>query len=291
MIFNHKSIRIQALSTGGQYTSFQLPNQKVSIDMGLASERSIRCNRVFITHPHIDHAAGIIRHCSTREMIGLPPPIYYIGEEHRSAFDEMLAAWRRLNRSFMPCKVETIKPNQKVELENNYFIKAFRSIHRIPCLGYMLYEKRRKLSPEFSSCSGKELASLRKNNVDIHIHSSIPLFAYTGDTTIDVMEREDDLQKCSFLAIETTFFDDRVSVKKARAHGHIHIEEVAQKAHLFLNDKILLMHLSARHSLQEAEQAIERLLSEELQARITILPNLSPFKALENHFKSLSQPS
>ena len=288
MIFDHKSIRIQAMSTGGHYTSFQLPHQKISIDLGLASESSIRSNKVFITHPHVDHAAGIVRHCSTREMLQLEPPTYYIGEEHKGALDEMLASWRRLNRSFMPCKVEALRPNQITEINKKYFVRSFRAIHRIPCLGYILYERRKKLSKQYHSCKGYEISRLRDEGVDVYDHINIPMFAYTGDTVIDVIEREPDLTKCSFLAMEVTFFDNRVSVENARRHGHIHIDELINRSDLFQNERILIMHLSARYKFEEAREIASQKLDPKFLSKITILPNLSPFKIFETKMKSLS---
>ena len=92
---------------------------------------------------------------------------------------------------------------------------------------------------------------------------------------------------CSFLAIEVTFFDNRVSVKNARAHGHIHIDELVEKSKLLKNNHILIMHLSARHTAEEALRIIESKLPKQLLDRITILPNLSPFKALEQKMNEL----
>ena len=101
-------------------------------DMGITPEEAIRCQHVFITHPHIDHIAGIVRHCSTREMMSMDAPTYYIGEEHRNAFEDMMDSWRRLNRSFLPYKIETMHPKRQIEINNQYFIRAFRSVHKVP---------------------------------------------------------------------------------------------------------------------------------------------------------------
>lgn len=285
MKIQYKNITLQAISTGGQYTSLILPTLKIGIDMGIASEDVMRCNRVFITHPHIDHIAGIIRHCSSREMMSMDAPTYYIGEEHRNAFEDMMNSWRRLNRSFLPYKLEVMYPKRDIAINNQYFMRAFRSIHKVPCLGYMLYEKRRKLKSEFLGTPGHEIARLREHGIELYDHTEVPVFAYTGDTTIEVMKREESLQNCQFLTIEITFFDDRVTPENARQNGHIHIEHVAQNAHLFKNERILVMHLSSRHTIQEAQDAIQKHLPSDLSSRITVLPNHSPFKALKEKYE------
>ena len=43
-------------------------------------------------------------------------------------------------------------------------------------------------------------------------------------------------------------------LKNARRHGHIHIDELLDRASLFENDRILIMHLSARHRIEEAQE-------------------------------------
>ena len=126
---------------------------------------------------------------------------------------------------------------------------------------------------------------MREHSIELYNHTEIPVFAYTGDTTIDVMKREESLQKCQFLTIEITFFDDRVTPENARQNGHIHIEHVAQNAHLFKNEHILVMHLSSRHTIQEAQEAIHKYLPYDLSSRITVLPNYSPFKALKEKYE------
>ena len=73
--------------------------------------------------------------------------------------------------------------------------------------------------------------------------------------------------------MEITFCDDSVSPESAKQHGHTHIEDVVQGAHLLQNEHILVMHLSARHSWKEVEKAIAKKLPRELSQRMTVLPN------------------
>ena len=77
-----------------------------------------------------------------------------------------------------------------------------------------LRTKKKIVETIFSLAMDRKLSKLRESGVDVYDHINVPMFAYTGDTVIDVLEREEDLRKCSFLAMEVTFFDDRVSVEK-----------------------------------------------------------------------------
>ena len=85
MKFQVEDLEIEAISIGGHYTCIQFPKQRIAIDMGICPSRAIRCESVFFTHSHSDHMAGVVRHCATREMLGMKPPKYYIGEENKEA--------------------------------------------------------------------------------------------------------------------------------------------------------------------------------------------------------------
>ena len=50
------------------------------------------------------------------------------------------------------------------------------------------------------------------------------------------------------MILECTFLDDRVSVAECRAKGHVHLDEIVERADLFENEAILLTHFSARYS-------------------------------------------
>src|SRR5262249_19094325 len=95
--------------------------------------------------------------------------------------------------------------------------------------------------------------------------------AFPGDTTIEVLEREEAVRKAKLLILEVTFLDDQVPVKKARAHGHVHLDEVVERADLFQNEAILFTHFSARYSREEIVEALDRRLPASLKARATAL--------------------
>ena len=121
MKLNLAGINIDAISVGGHYTCIQFPNLSLAIDMGVCTPQAISRNTVLFTHAHSDHMAGVVRHCSSREMMGMKPPVYVTGSENQQAFEDMLDAWRRLNRSTMPCEVKILRPKETWELKKNTF--------------------------------------------------------------------------------------------------------------------------------------------------------------------------
>ena len=273
MLFHLGNVPINIASVGGHYTCIQLPTYKIAIDMGICTPSALRCDKVFFTHTHTDHIAGFVRHCSIREMMNMKPPTYIIGEEHRAAFDQTLGAWRRLNRSFMKCNVQTMRPKETLKVNNKITVEAFRSTHRMPCQGYIFYETRKKLKPEFQGLENSKIVALRKQNIQIVDEQKTPLVAYTGDTTIDIFEQQPILQQVKILIVEITFFDDDVTPEKAKDHGHIHIDSIPTAEGFFQNEHVVVMHVSSRHSTAHAQQMIEDKLPLYLQKKITLVPN------------------
>jgi ribonuclease Z len=271
-----EGITIDAISLAGFYTCIQLPDFKIALDMGICPRSAINKQHVFFTHCHGDHIAGVVRHCSSREMLGLPPPTYYIGSEDVEHFKSFIDAARKLCRSRMPYFVHEIKPNQQVDIRKDIRVKSFRSIHRVPCQGYTIYGVKQKLRTELLGNSREELISRRQSGEILTVDVETPLISYTGDTTIDLFQKEQQLQQVKVLITEVTFFDDKVDAAAAKTRGHIHIDDIVRQANLFTQPAIVFTHFSSRYSTSIVEQICKKKLPSDLYQRIHLIPNDQP---------------
>ncbi len=264
-------VEIQALSIGGVETCIHLPRWKVAFDIGRCPPRVLGCPTVLFTHAHMDHMGGVAYHAATRALRKLAPPTYVVPRANVEDFERLFEVWRALDRSAMDHTTVPLAPGEEHVLPNQLRARPFRSPHTAPCQGYALWSRKEKLRPEYHGLPGEELARLRREGVGLSQTVETPELAFSGDTLIDVVEREEVVRRARVLILETTFVDGRVSVEECRAKGHVHLDELAERAPLFENEAILLTHFSARYQAHEIRAALEARLPPALRERVTPL--------------------
>jgi ribonuclease Z len=265
-------IEIDGVSIGGIETCILLPELGLAFDLGRCPHEAVRIGTVLFTHAHMDHImGGVAWHAATRALRRMPPPTYVVPPENEAALADLFAVWRRLDRSDLPHRLVALGPGEELALGQGRVARPFRSPHRVVCQGYGLWSRTDKLRPEHQGLPGAEIARLRRAGVAVTEVVERPELAFTGDTTIEVVEREAVVRTARVLIMEVTFLDERVSVAECRAKGHVHLAEVAERAALFENEAILFTHMSARYSAHEIVALLDRGLPAGLRARVTPL--------------------
>lgn len=271
-MLNLAGVAVEAISVGGLETCIQLPGYNLAFDIGRAARSAVHRERVFVTHAHIDHLGGIAQHAATRSLLGLSPPEYVLSPSLIPDVSALLDVWRRLDHSDLPCKLTPLSPGESMAIGRDLTARAFRSLHRLPCQGYGIWRKRRRLKPELVGRPEAEIRSLRLSGESVTVDVEVLEAAFCGDTLIDVLDREPELRRASLLILEVSFIDDRVSVASARDMGHVHLDEVIERAETFENEAILFTHLSARYGYEEALAVLDARLPAGLKERVTLLP-------------------
>ncbi len=269
---------VDAVSVAGLETSICLPGLGCALDMGVCRPTAVQRGTVLFTHAHIDHLGALAQHCATRALLGMAPPVYAVPEENLAGVEALLDAWRRLDRSELACTLVPARPGTEVRLRRNTVARAFRSIHRVPCLGWGIWETRTKLRAAFVGRPGTEIAAARAAGEPVTEATTVPIVAFTGDSRVDVIDREDVLRQARLLIMEVTFLDDAVSVERSREMGHIHLDEVIERADIFENEAILMTHNSARYSPETAKDIVMKRIPDVLRGRVHVLPNTRAFR-------------
>ncbi len=263
--------RLRAISIGGLETAIDLPGLRVAFDVGRCPPELVARETILFTHAHMDHMGGIAYHAATRGLRRLDPPTYVVPHENAADVEALLSVWRRLDGSSLDVRLVAIGPGEELRLRRDLVARPFRSDHVAPCQGYALVSERQKLLPGLAGADGAEIARLRRAGAAVTETVESIEVAFCGDTRIEVVEREPAVRRARLLILEVTFLDDRVPVPEARAKGHVHLDEVCERAALFENEAILFTHFSARYTRHEIERILERRLPAELAGRVTPL--------------------
>lgn len=150
-------------SVGSQVTNHQFPGVDVCFDIGQASLSSTTIGNVFVTHGHDDHVGGLGTHHLRRSGWGLEPATYYVQEDDAPLVRRMVEAQCDLNRSraLRDIKIVAVGEGSEVPVKGGLVVRPFRATHRIPCLGYALWGKRKRLRAEFQDLSARDLNRLK----------------------------------------------------------------------------------------------------------------------------------
>jgi ribonuclease Z len=161
-----------------------------------------------------------------------------------------------------------MEPGSVFPLGPDLELEAFATRHTVPSLGYGVFSSRRKLLARYHGLPGAELQRLRQAGEAITETVRGCDVACTGDTRIDALDEQPWLYQARLLILEATFLDDRVSAPDCRAKGHIHLDEIIERAERFENQAILLVHFSARYALAEIRAILEKRLPPVLRGRV-----------------------
>lgn len=259
MKFN--GFEINGTSASGIGTCLQLPDYKLVFDMGVCPDSATRIRTVLITHGHVDHLAGIIKHAYTRNMMRMKPSRFVVPEHLVDPITQMFDIWENIQHKTLKYEVIPLAVGEELKLGSGVSVVPFNTYHRVPSQGYSLYRTKRKLKPEFKGLLGEEIGRLRtEEGIEVTDEVKTLEVAYTGDTTSECLDRESVIAEAHTLIMEATFLTEDHPVDFAKERGHTHLFEVVERADKLASiENIILMHFSARYSNDQIVEAWEGL--------------------------------
>lgn len=250
------------------------------VDCGEGTQRQIlrsgigfkRLNRMFLTHPHLDHLLGIGGIVSTYVRWDAIPSIHIWGSSqtlervHSLIYDVVL----RHQTSPIPIYLNEVRGTSVVYENKHFTISAFPVVHRGKgCFGYVLQERtHRPFLADKAQALGvpptAERAKLVRGETvtlangqtitpDMVLGEAIhgTKIVFTGDVA-DIEPIREVVQGADALVIEATFAErDR---EMARAYGHITARQASQLALETGVKGLLLTHISRRYGEREMIQ-------------------------------------
>ncbi len=265
-------INLCGLSLSGIRTSIALPQLSLCFDVAQGFPFQFHLKRYFISHGHLDHAAGIPYLISQKAMTSLPTPNFYMPVSLVNPLQEIMKIWQKVEGHEYQFNFHAVEPGHIIEIDPRHFVRPFSTVHRIDSLGYTVFKKTKKLKPEFRDRSETELMQLRKQGQIIQDEREVPMVSFTGDTQIEFLFKEDWIRKSKILIMEATYLDDSKTIEHARKWGHTHLDEILQHLDEIESERIVLIHTSSRYSFQRALEILKERIPSRHAERVILFP-------------------
>ncbi|WP_437225767.1 MBL fold metallo-hydrolase [Planctomicrobium sp. SH661] len=266
----HKDLTIEGYSRAAVQSYWRIPELKVGFDMGGSPWSFMGTQTFFITHAHLDHMAALPAYVARRRMMKMSPPTIYVPAAVAESVEKMLRAWQRLDRGRMLCELIPASAGEEFEISREHVVTTFQTTHTVPSLGYVVWERRKKLKPEYQTLSGDQIRDLRRSGVDVSAEIRIPLVCYTGDTSPAGLDACAAAYEARVLITETTFFRPEHRKEKIHKFGHIHLDDIVARADRFQNELIVLSHFSTRYHEDQIRKAVMKRLPECIRNRVEL---------------------
>jgi len=250
-----KGLTIEGYSRAAVQSYWRIPELKLGFDLGGSPWSFMGTQAYFVTHSHLDHLAAIPVYVARRRMMKMDPPTIYLPEESVDNVRKMLHAWQRLEGA-------------EVELSREHVVTAFATKHTVPSLGYVVWDRRKKLKPEYQGLSGDEIRDLRFSGQDVSHEVRVPIVCYTGDTAPAGLDGYPPVYESQILITELTFFRPEHRKEKIHKFGHTHLDDIIERAEKFQNELIIMTHFSTRYHERQIRAAVERRLPAGLVDRV-----------------------
>ena len=266
----HGGLTIEGYSRAAVQSYWRIPELKLGFDLGAQPWDFMGTPTWFITHAHLDHIAALPVYVARRRMMRMEPPVLYLPQENVEDVRRLLLVMQRLDRGRMLCTLNGVKPGDEIDLSREHVVTAFPTAHTVPSLGFVVWERRNKLKPEFQGLAGDQIRDLKFSGVAVTAEVRAPILAYTGDTSPAGLDACPDTYRAKILITELSFIRANHRREKIHKFGHMHLDDFIERADRFQNELIVLAHYSTRYHPEEVRRSVLSKLPEGLRKRVRV---------------------
>ncbi|MGE3262035.1 MAG: MBL fold metallo-hydrolase [Bacteriovoracia bacterium] len=270
--WNFQDWQFTGYSLAGITTSVLCKNASACFDVGQGLPFQNSARRIFLTHGHLDHAAGIPYLISQKNMAGQKETDIFAPSSLVGPLEQILGIWQKVDEHKYTYSLKAAQPGEMIELDRFFSIKPFATTHRVQSLGYLLYQKKKRLKEAYRSLGQEGILAAKAAGENPNEDFLEPAVAFTGDTQIEFIDADPDLLKAKILFVEVTFWDEAKPVEHARKWGHMHFDELLAVLPRLKNERIVLIHASVRYTTPYLEQILRDRLPEKDKARVVLFP-------------------
>lgn len=264
----HKELTIEGYSRAAVQSYWRIPEMKCGFDLGGQPWDFMGTGTWFVTHTHLDHIANLPVYVARRRMMKMEPPTIYLPAHAVETVEYILKAFTKLDRGRLPVHIKSVLPGDEIELSRELLVTAHATKHTVPALGYIIWERRKKLKAEYQDLRGDQIRDLRLSGVEISEERRVPIVAYTGDTAPEGLDANPAMYQAQVLIAEMTFVAPSHRKEKIHKHGHMHLDDWVERRDRFENQLIIAGHFSTRYHDKQVRHYVEKKLPDMLGGRL-----------------------
>jgi ribonuclease Z len=267
---SHNGLTIEGYSRAAVQTYWRIPEMKLGFDLGGQPWDFMGTATWFVSHTHLDHVAALPVYIARRRMMKMDPPTIYVPAHALEPIQQMLRAFSRMDRGRLPCNLIGTEPEQEIELSRELVVTTHGTQHTVPSMGFIVWERRRKLKEEYHGLSGDQIRDIRLSGVEISEEHRFAKVAYLGDSAPDGLDRCPQMYQSEVLIMEMTFVSPHHRKEKIHKMGHIHLDDVIARQDRFENQLIIASHFSTRYHKRQITGIVEEALPGMLDGRLRL---------------------
>jgi ribonuclease Z len=266
----HAGLTVEGYSRAAVQTYYRVPELKLGFDFGAQPWAFMGTPTWFMSHAHLDHVAALPVYVARRRMMKMEPPTIYMPESNVETVDKILKLFTKLDRGRMPCQLIGVKPGDEIELSREHVVTVSETKHTVPSVGYVVWERRRKLKAEYVGLSGDQIRDIRKAGTDVTTEYRLPQVAFLGDSSPEGLDNCPAMYQAKILITEISFVHPSHRKEKIHKFGHIHLDDIIERRNKFENELIIAGHLSTRYTNERALKIIAKRLPDMLGGRLKV---------------------
>ncbi len=254
----HKGWTVEGYSRAAVQSYWRVPELRIGFDLGAQPWDFMGTGMWFVSHMHLDHCASLPVYVARRRMMKMDPPVIYLPEHAVDPMHQVLRLFSRMDRSRMPCELIAAKPGDEIELTREHVVSVVETKHTVPSLGFIVWERRRKLKLEYQNLPGDKIRDIRLSGVDVSEERRSPFLAYLGDSTPDGLDNNPAMYDAEILIAEMTFVSPGHRKDKIHKFGHMHLDDYVERRDRFKNEVLIAAHASTRYHERQVREFVAR---------------------------------
>jgi len=268
LMFN--GMTIEGFSRAAMQTYWRIPELKLGFDLGGQPWSFMGTPQWFVSHTHMDHILALPAYVARRRMMKMEPPKIYLPARAVGRVRQLLDVFQYLDHGHLPCELIGVKPGEEYEISREHVVSVLRTDHSIPSVGYVVWERRKRLKPEYQSLTEMEIRKLAISGHQVSAEVRFPRVAYLGDSTPHGLDDNPVMYEADILIMEVSFVAKRHRTELIHRRGHIHLDDVTERRDRFRNGLIIVSHFSTRCTDREIDRIVHKRIPDMMDGRLVL---------------------